>query len=544
MLTKERGATALLVAASLLVLIGFAAVAVDLSAGFNERRQGQTAADLGALAGAIEYVKVDPEDTLNSILDIVRANLNQEYADPVWIALWEGCTDTPPPGFNPWPITSAMKPPWNVNVLPCISGSADEIRVRLPDQIIQTSFGGVLGANSLTVNAVAHAKVTFVPDGWFSPFGVLSSATTGQLCLTTRAGSFPPCNGPDSGNFGTLNSQQWGSEIRETTTDCTVPGNPELATNIALGSDHMIGFLDAWYPPGSPPSFKDGDTFPASAVRDDDCQVLVDGTVVHTDNNPSIGPSTALRADTGFNQFQATKAGLVSDVGWTWENTTGTPVPLLQQLASVSDPYAASRLMYEKLTGTTYISELDNTPLWEYLLAVGDVPGVVSSDCDKDAIRGAPDPRASMNSCLAAWEAANTATPGGIEHLFHDEIFGNPRFIFVPQFHSSSWGSGNHWQPIKGLRVAYLDTMWFNCNGSFNNLKNTDVCDGSKGLVFAPDATDNSPLCAGPSLANCSPLRLDQFTAFLLPAAAPVSEEVLAKFPNQVLGPFDIQLTR
>jgi Flp pilus assembly protein TadG len=56
MLNREKGATALLVASSLIMLIGFAAVAVDLSAGFNERRQGQTAADLGALAGAVEYV--------------------------------------------------------------------------------------------------------------------------------------------------------------------------------------------------------------------------------------------------------------------------------------------------------------------------------------------------------------------------------------------------------------------------------------------------------------------------------------------------------
>jgi hypothetical protein len=109
-----------------------------------------------------------------------------------------------------------------------------------------------------------------------------------------------------------------------------------------------------------------------------------------------------------------------------------------------------------------------------------------------------------------------------------------------------TWGSGSHWQPIKGFRVAYVDTLWFNCNGSFNNTKNTDVCDGSKGLTFAPDIlNDGVNLCAGPSApANCSPLRLDQFTAYLFPMSPPVSEAVLAKFPGQLRGPFEVQLTR
>jgi hypothetical protein len=51
-------------------------------------------------------------------------------------------------------------------------------------------------------------------------------------------------------------------------------------------------------------------------------------------------------------------------------------------------------------------------------------------------------------------------------------------------------------------------------------------------------------MCAGNSASNCSQLRLDQLTAFLLPLDPPVSEEVLAKFPGQLRGPFEIQLTR
>lgn len=552
MLTRERGASAVIVAASLLLLVGFAAVAVDLSAGFNERRQDQTAADLGVLAGAVEYVSVDQAGTLYEILDITRQNLRTEYGnaadpdDPTWIALWRGCTDTPPSGFNKWPLTTGMQAAgwtgFSSNAMSCVSASGREIRVRLPDQLVDTSFAGVLGASSISTNAIAQARIRFVIEGGFRPFGVLNGASTGSLCLTTRSGSLPPCNGPDSGNFGTLNSQQWGEEDFGTTTDCGLPGNPELAVNISLGSDHIIGIVDPWYPNGSPPDFKNGGTYPASEVRLDDCTVLADGTVVHSDNTPAVGPSTALRADTGFNQFQATKAGLVSDIGWTWENVLGTPDPLLQQTSGSG--VMSTRPLLEKVSGTTYTEDLDNTPLWEHLRPVADLPGSLSAVCDKATIRSAASPSDAMNTCLNSWEALKATTPN-TTYLFEDSVAENPRFIFVPQFHSTTWGSGNHWQPIKGFRAAYIDTIWFNCNGNYNSAKNNEVCDGSKGLVFAPLlANDGVNLCAGPSAANCSQLRLDQFTAFLLPADAPVSDEVLARFPNQLRGPFEVQLTR
>jgi hypothetical protein len=551
---KEHGGAAILVAGSLVMLMGFAAVAIDLSAGFNERRQGQTAADLGALAGAVEYVSVDQEGTLYEVLNITRENLRRKFGvtsdpdDGVWIALWEGCTDPDrPSGFNPWPLSATMitngwtGTGFTGNAIQCISADADEIRVKLPDQLVDTTFGGVIGANEIATNAVAHARVKFTIDGGARPFGVLASAATGSLCLTTRSGSFPPCNGPDSGNFGTLNSQQWGDDEWATTTDCGLPGNPELAVNVALGTDHIIGVLQPWY--GATFDLSAGDPYPSGLARDDNCTVLGDGTVAHSDNSPAVGPSNSLRADTGFNQFAATKAGLISDTDWTWENVTTAPTPLLQQISGAG--VVSTRLLKEKVGGTTYLYDVDNTPLWEHLRPDDDLPPTLKMVCAKSTIEGSSDRVAAMNLCLTSYETLKIATPP-TTHLFEDTIWENPRFVFVPQFHSVTWGSGSHWQPIKGFRVAYVDTLWFNCNGSFNNTKNTDVCDGSKGLTFAPDIlNDGVNLCAGPSApANCSPLRLDQFTAYLFPMSPPVSEAVLAKFPGQLRGPFEVQLTR
>ena len=53
----ERGAVAIIVALLMVVLIGFAALAVDISAMWAEKRQLQNGADAGALAIAQECAK-------------------------------------------------------------------------------------------------------------------------------------------------------------------------------------------------------------------------------------------------------------------------------------------------------------------------------------------------------------------------------------------------------------------------------------------------------------------------------------------------------
>ena len=88
----ERGATAILVALSLFLLLGFAAIAIDLSVGFNERRQDQTAADIGVMAGAIETL--GPNTKIRDlILDFTRRNVVATYDSADWQSRWEGCED-------------------------------------------------------------------------------------------------------------------------------------------------------------------------------------------------------------------------------------------------------------------------------------------------------------------------------------------------------------------------------------------------------------------------------------------------------------------
>jgi len=528
----ERGATAIIVAISLLLLFGIAAFAVDLGGVFNEDRQDQTAADVAALAAAIEYTGTGTSAVIRqTVFDFVEANVDTTYTAAEWQSLWETCTDpSRPAGFNA--ITAPAG--WSVATIDCISGSTDELRVKVPDQLVGMTFGQVVGVNTIAARAIAHAAVQFRQGGSVRPFGILNGVSAGSTCLTTAPGGLaaPPCDGPASGNFGTLNSQTWAELLDISLLDCGLPGNNELGQNIAVGIDHLIGLAPTFA--GSGGSYG---AFPASSTRLDDCDGS-SGQALPTDNTPELGPVDTMRADTGFNLFAATKAGLLSGTAADFPNASVAPTPLLRQVSGSG--VFSTRTIRERISSTPYNYTVDNTPLWMHLLDPASIPGAVSVVCDKAVIQVAVDPSAAMHICLSTYEALGVTGP-----LFASSLDDNPRFGWVPQFHFTTWGSGTHWQPILTYRMVYIDTIWFNCNGKFDPAKNDEPCTGAKGLVFQPymqTADPESTLQVGNG-ASMKELRIDQISAFLFPNAA-VPTDVAENFPGNVRGPFEVVLTR
>ena len=132
--------SAVLIALSMMLVLGFAAVAIDLGFGFNERRQDQTAADLGVMAGAVNYV--DPsssptnENIVTDVLDFVRANLDATYPDPQWQTMWQTCTDPERVGFdigggNQVTFQPMRQPSaWGPGDLDCVSTASSYLRVK------------------------------------------------------------------------------------------------------------------------------------------------------------------------------------------------------------------------------------------------------------------------------------------------------------------------------------------------------------------------------------------------------------------------------
>ena len=192
---SERGAAALFVALCLVLLLGMAAFAIDYGFGLNERRVDVAAADIGVMAGAVESLGTTA-DIRDQILSFTRLNLSTVYTNAEWQTLWQGCQDTELAGLNTSGynfIPVAAPAGWVVQSPWCISTDpAGFVRVRLPNQIVETYFGRVLGVQELATNADAIARLAPRGGGGILPFGILATATDGtHVCLPRRNGTCP-----------------------------------------------------------------------------------------------------------------------------------------------------------------------------------------------------------------------------------------------------------------------------------------------------------------------------------------------------------------
>ena len=99
-LTEDRGAAALFVAVSMILMLGMAALAIDLGAGFNERRQDQTSSDLAAVAGALSFG--DNDAVADQVMAAARTERRHGIPRADWVAAWTSCNDADmPAGFTP-----------------------------------------------------------------------------------------------------------------------------------------------------------------------------------------------------------------------------------------------------------------------------------------------------------------------------------------------------------------------------------------------------------------------------------------------------------
>ena len=202
----SRGASAVLVAASMLLLLGMAAVAIDLGAGFDERRLDQISADGSALAGAVSII--DGEG-LNAVIADIKANALTNLGRP---SDWLNCTDPESLGG----LTAAQATANGLDAAqPCISFGQNsdgvafaKIRVRVPDQQTDTSFAQVVGAAFLTTSAAAEVELTGSNLYKNFPSMVFSPAQPGdEFCIRSSPGPGPAspaddCEGSATGNFG------------------------------------------------------------------------------------------------------------------------------------------------------------------------------------------------------------------------------------------------------------------------------------------------------------------------------------------------------
>ncbi|MEX1271093.1 MAG: hypothetical protein WEB55_01435 [Acidimicrobiia bacterium] len=230
MLKGERGASAVFVAGALVLLFGAAAVALDLGAGFNERRGNQTAVDTAAVGGMLwSRMTGSLQVGLDEAQDVVDAN-------SVGTVNWAGCVDD----GRLFRTSAALGLAGGTD---CISWNSTytTMRVRIPNQTVDTSFGKILGVETLSTFAVAEASVRGLGVGGSLPSGAFGGTGPGtEICIKTGTGpnleAHQSCGEPSTGDF-----QNFLPYFYENDLCADGEQGTEIARTIAEGLDHYFG---------------------------------------------------------------------------------------------------------------------------------------------------------------------------------------------------------------------------------------------------------------------------------------------------------------
>jgi putative Flp pilus-assembly TadE/G-like protein len=147
---SERGSVAITVALCMTVLLGLAALVVDIGLNWATRTSAQTAADSAALAGASTLLVDGPAAAVLEVESLLADNIDGLVTVPGWATDGvEGngevdCWTLPDDAPNP--------------VAPCLDGS-NALQVITPPIQVQYAFAPVLGKASNSIKALAAAGV-------------------------------------------------------------------------------------------------------------------------------------------------------------------------------------------------------------------------------------------------------------------------------------------------------------------------------------------------------------------------------------------------
>lgn len=402
---SEVGATAVLTAASMLLLMGMAALVVDYGLGQSERRLDQNVADAAVMGGAIEtLINADAIAGTNEIFRLVDANLDRT----ITTAEWEACVD--PDQLDFLPITNNE----------CISYETGPdswtLRVRVPGQDTDTTFGKVLGVDTLTTDAFAEATVELLEGRDLLPFGLFAGTGSGtEACLKdTSGGSLPaPCDGPTTGQFGPFSAHKFapGPGFCDAT-------NNVFVYSLGLGLDHPLGTF--------------GNYTPGDSEIIEDCAM---------GNVPPLGSPNTVNQDTG-NKIPLLRRGLLQ--GDTLFGTTFNGL--------LADSGSGSII---REGGSLPDVEVNNEPIWDWFISGNACDVAVTAQPDADTKKIA------ALACIVAWSPGDAA-------IFRAGLLDAQRLAFVPIYDESApLPSGLY--HINELVPVYLETLYLKQGSIYNN---------------------------------------------------------------------------
>jgi len=399
----------------LVVMLGIAALVVDVGYGLQKRRQVQNTADAAALAAA--------QDLPNITAAIATAQANATINLPDGTFNWSTCTDA-----KQLAIVSTVSQ--------CISfdTSFTRIRVRVPDQQYKTLFAKVLGMTTITTNGGATARVIGAGLASIQPFSLFSGFGSGIACLKQGPSGhrISTCDEPETGNFNLLDITQYGNESLGTPRQCGDSAQrARMIDNIAIGSDHMF---EVW---------------PGGAEKVDACDVPGPDTVPPRTGNDIdafdlglVHGSAATVSDGGPGRLQRGEFSKATIMGVELDNKPLWEFIPSETLADV--PTSCQRSIFDALLVST---------------AVGEQQEVMS---------------AALETCSADYDAggftgvvfsANTDPFGKEIPVDLYDIQLSPRFVYIPQFVQGGPppGSSDEFN-IESFRAVYIHEVFASCS--------------------------------------------------------------------------------
>ncbi len=519
----DRGLAIVFTALLLVVLMIFAALALDLGNLYSARRNDQNAADASALGGAIILDGTDA-----ALVAQVKDSVNKTLGTTLSDAQWNSCGAVTDPDPVDTPMTGS-------NCI-TVNGARSQVQVRVPTRTLNAIFGRAAGVNGFDHAAFAIAGVASAGFGSVLPFGMPAGGPAdGYSCIKSGSGgtSVEPCNST-SGNFGYVDFSQFGNTdpAYNTPLDC---GNGQqrqrTANNMAVGVDHDLSKYNS---------------APWGATE------VVDLTACA--RTPQTSRPNAMDTQTGNTVSQSLAPGIAFGTGF----TDGGPGRLAR-----TSPLLFNGAGVTKNVGGT---QLDDNPLWEFIPTTFPVNASVPISCAKSvftdvlgnnlnnlpgnvkslltpkgtaermrlllercfthysgaawnaggAIAGAGDPSSCpVSGCTDAVFSRNSSTS---EAPDLPDIQYTPRFGYVPQLADSTFPTGNSTVRIASFRAIFFQRLLGSCSGN--------AC----GLDFEPGLST-------PSMAGVTPTA-EAITAFVFPPTM---------LPNGLAGdsaPFDVGKNR
>jgi hypothetical protein len=425
LLEGERGASAVLIAGSMLLMMGFAAIAIDYGAAVNERRLDQSTADTAVLSAGVEIiVSGDVQLAVDSAKSFTNQNLNRVVSDADWAA----CVDSAALEFPSNTI------PGVTNGSNCISfGENDsgiayaKIRVRLPDQTSPPIFSRILGSAGIVTSASAEVQLdTNFASGAF-PSGVFSGASAGEsFCIKTGTTGQESCGASTTGDFGNFQPYFY-TELAtgNPSTECTSGNQPDpLSRVIADGLDHFLG--TTLTPTGSKTNGASCPGFPGPLFPD-----RVDSGGGNSNADVTDGLILGGNYDGAF-------SGRLTRKVW-------------------GGPYDGA---------TIFGQSIDNRPLWSYIDS-GVLDGTTPAACLAASMGPAQHDDSSDLAAESTFVQAQNdlvaclSDPNVPDSLFVEELYESPRLTIVPRYwESAPLASNACCYNIKAFVPVFIDGIW------------------------------------------------------------------------------------